>query len=252
MAADNSTFATFVFPNITSLVSLKLDGPNFLSWTTQFLPALRTHELLGIVDGTEPCPAEFILDDEGKPTTAHNPEFLVWQKKDQFILAWINATLTERILSTVYGMNTAPQVWSYLSNRFAPNSRTQISHLKRQLQTLDQGSQRCLDYLLTAKSLADQLAAVGKGVDDEDLISYVIGGLNPSYHPFITTLSFITRDNPISFDAFQMELLNYEQLLNASQKTVQPEGGQLAFFTQKKLQQLSRKPKFQQGYRQPP
>jgi hypothetical protein len=44
-----------------------------------------------------------------------------------------------------------------------------------------------------------------------------------------------------------MELLNYEQLLNASQKIVQPEGGQLAFFTQKKLQQLSRKPKFHQA-----
>jgi transposase InsO family protein len=250
MASDSSATTTFVFPNITPLVSLKLDGPNFISWTTQFLPALRTHELLGIVDGSETCPSEFILDDEGKPTSIRNPEFLVWQKKDQFILAWINATLTERILSTVYGMNTAHQVWSYLSNRFAPNSRTQISHLKRQLQTLDQGSQHCSDFLLTAK---DQLAAVGKGIDEEDLISYVVGGLNSSYHPFITTLSFVTRDNPISFDAFQMELLNYEQLLNASQKSAQPEGGQLAFFTQKqKPQQFSRKTKFQQGYRQPP
>jgi hypothetical protein len=64
--------------------------------------------------------------------------------------------------------------------------------------------------------LADQLAAIGKGVEDEDLISYVVGGLSPSYHPFITTLSFVTQDSPISFDAFQLELLNYEQLLNAS------------------------------------
>jgi hypothetical protein len=209
MASDSSATATFVFPNITPLVSLKLDGPNFISWTTQFLPALRTHELLGIVDGTDPCPSKFILDDEGKPTSVRNPDFLVWQKKDQFIQAWINATLTKRILSTVYGMNIARQVWSYLSNRFSPNSRTQISHLNRQLQTLNHGSQRCSDYLITAKGLVDQLAAVGKGVEDEDLISYVVGGLNPSYHPFITTPSSVTRDCPISFDSFQMELLNY-------------------------------------------
>jgi hypothetical protein len=50
----------------------------------------------------------------------------------------------------------------------------------------------CLDFLITAKSLADQLVAVGKGVDDKDLISYVVGGVNSSYHPFITTLSFVT------------------------------------------------------------
>jgi transposase InsO family protein len=250
MAAASSTFA---FPNITSLVSLKLDGPNFISWTTQFLPALRAHDLLGIVDGSEACPSEFTLDATGKPTEVRNPDFLVWQKKDQFILAWINATLTERILSTVYGMNTAQQVWASLSNRFTPKSRTGISHLKRQLQTLNQGSKSCSDFLLTAKSLADQLVAAGKGVDDEDLISYVVGGLNSSYHPFITTLSFVTRDAPISFDSFQMELLNYEQLLDASQKSVQPEGGQLAFFTQKqKSQQHLRKSKFRHSYRQPP
>jgi hypothetical protein len=68
MASDSSATATFVFPNITPLLSLKLDGPNFISWTTQFLPALRTHELLGIVDGSEASPSEFILDAEGKPT----------------------------------------------------------------------------------------------------------------------------------------------------------------------------------------
>jgi hypothetical protein len=103
-------------------------------------------------------------------------------------------------------------------------------------------SQKLLRFLLTAKGLADQLAAVGKGVDDEDLISYVVGGLNSSYHPFITTLSFATRDTPISFDSFQTELLNHEQLLDASQKSIQPEGGQFAFFTQKqKSQQYSNK-----------
>ena len=73
--------------------------------------------------------------------------------------------------------------------------------------------------------MADQLAAIGKRVDDEDLISYVVGGLTSSYHPFITTLSFITRTTAISFDHFQTELLNYEQLLDTSQKAIQPEGG---------------------------
>jgi hypothetical protein len=174
MASASSTAFAFSLPSLNSSGLVKLDGPNYLSWSTQFLPALRAHDLVSIVDGTEVCPPEYLVDAEGKPTSDRNPEFMVWQKKDQFILAWINSTLTERILSTVYGMNTAKQVWSYLSKRFVPDSRTSISRLKRELQSLHQGSQSCSDYLLKAKSLAYQLSAIGKGVDDEDLISSAI------------------------------------------------------------------------------
>jgi hypothetical protein len=81
-------------------------------------------------------------------------------------------------------------------------------------------------------------------VDDEDLIFFVAGGLNPSYHPFITTLSFATRDSSVSFDDFQTKLLNYEQLLDAQQKFVQPDGSQFAFFAQKaKISEIPRETK---------
>jgi uncharacterized protein YxjI len=176
-ASSSAAFAlTFVVPNITSLVTTKLEGPNYMSWTTQFVPALSTHDLLSIVDGSEVCPSKFTVDAEGKPTTTINPDFLVWQKKDQFVLAWLNATLSEKVLSMVFGLTTAQQVWAHMAKRFTPTCRTRISTLRRQLQTINQVTKTCTDYLLTAKSLADQLAAIGKGVDDEDLISYVIGG----------------------------------------------------------------------------
>jgi hypothetical protein len=231
MASSSAVSASsFVVPNITSLVTTKLEGPNnYMSWTTQFIPALSTHDLLGIIDGSAVCPSKFIADAEGKPTSTINPDFLVWQKKDQFVLAWLNASLSEKVLSMVYGLSTAQQVWAHLAKRFTPTSRTRITSLRRQLQTINQGSKTCTDYLLTAKSLADQLAAIGKGVDDEDLISYVIGGLNPSYHTFVTTFSYGNRDIAVPFEDFQTELLNYEQLLEVHQKPLQPDGGQFAF-----------------------
>jgi hypothetical protein len=200
-----------------------------MSWTSQFVPALSTHDLLGIVEGSDICPSKFTVDAEGKSTSTINPDFLVWQKKDQFVLAWLNATLSEKVLSMVYGLTTAQQVWAHLAKRFTPTSRTRISNLRRQLQTISQGSKNCTDYLLTAKNLADNLAAIGKGVDDEDLISYVIGGLHPSYHTFVTTFSYGNRDTAIPFEDFQTELLNYEQLLEAHQKPQHTDGGQFAF-----------------------
>jgi hypothetical protein len=88
-----------------------------------------------------------------------------------------------------------------------------------------------------AKSSADQLAAIGKSVDDDDLISYVIGGLNSSYHPFITSYTFATRETGLSYDQFQTELLNYEMLLIISQQqSTQQEVGGFALYSQKPKQ----------------
>jgi hypothetical protein len=137
------------------------------------------------------------------------------------------------VLSTIYGLHTSCQAWSHLANCFALKSKSRISHLKRQLQTLHQGSKSCSDYLLTAKNWADQLVVASKPVDDEDLNSYIVGGLNSSCHSFITSLSFATRDAMISFHDFQYELLNFEHLLDAHHKTVPPETTQVSFFTQK-------------------
>ncbi|KAJ0077218.1 hypothetical protein Patl1_35259 [Pistacia atlantica] len=121
-------FATFPLPNITPLVSVKLDESNYLNWTTQFTPVLRSHDLLGIVDGSELCPPKFAIDSEGKTTSDMTTDYMVWQKKDQFILAWINATLTEKVLSTVYGQNTSRRVWTTIAN--SHKSKPSYNNLK--------------------------------------------------------------------------------------------------------------------------
>jgi hypothetical protein len=101
---------------------------------------------------------------------------------------------------TIYRQNTACQVWTHLAKKFASNSHSRISHLKAQASTpyvKIRDPKIAQITCFVAKSWADQLAAVGKTVDDEDLISYVVGGLNPSYHSFITSLSFATREASI-------------------------------------------------------
>lgn len=69
------------------------------------------------------------------------------------------------------------------------------------------------EYLRVAKVWADQLAIVGHPIDDEDLISFIISDLNPIYNSFITSYIFVTRENSLSFEDFQDELLNHEILL---------------------------------------
>ncbi|KAF9661068.1 hypothetical protein SADUNF_Sadunf19G0029400 [Salix dunnii] len=156
---SNSTPIPFTFPTIHHLLSIKLDGSNYLGWLPQFLP---------------------------------------------------------------YSM----------ANRFAAQNRSCVSHLKRQLQNLQQENKTCADYVQIEKGLANQFAGAGKPIEDDDLIPYIIGGLRATYTPFITSFSFATRDISLSFNEFQSELLSYGTLLENQVKTVPLEARQFALFNQ--------------------
>jgi hypothetical protein len=108
----------------------------------------------------------------------------------------------------------------------------------------------CSDFLRAAKVWADQLASVGRPIDDEDLISYIISGLNATFNSFITSYIFITRDNPLTFEEFRDELLNHEMLLN-QQNAAAPDPATFALFTQRtgtKPHQLNLKGKMSQHF----
>lgn len=77
--------------------------------------------------------------------------------------------------------------------------------------------------------LVQKIDAVRKPVDEEDLISYIIKGLNPTYHPFITSLNFATRDATINFDDFLTKLLNYEHCIESQTKYVAVDSSSNAF-----------------------
>jgi hypothetical protein len=105
MAASSSSANLFQIPNISPFISIKLDGTNYLQWISQFLPILRSYDLLSIVDGSgsEVYLAKHLVTAEGKQDA--NPAYVLWNKKDQLILSWLIATLTPNVFSTVYGLN---------------------------------------------------------------------------------------------------------------------------------------------------
>jgi len=126
----------------------------------------------------------------------------------------------KKVLSTIYRLETSRQVWTALANQFANQSKSRIANLKKQLQSLHQGPKSCTEYLQAAKECADQLAAVGKPIPDDDLITYLSNGLNSSYNSFITTISILSQDKQLTFEDFQEKLLNHEMLLNHQQTKV--------------------------------
>jgi hypothetical protein len=98
---------------------------------------MNTHELMGFVDGSEPCPPKYVLDEIGKVTTTVNLDCSLWQKKDQYLFSWFNTTMSDCMLSSLYGLKMARQVWTTLATRYTSQSKARVSYMKRQLQTLN-------------------------------------------------------------------------------------------------------------------
>lgn len=230
-SGSSSASAPFNLPNIAQLVAIKLDGTNFLAWMAQFLPIFCSYDLMGIVDGSNPCPPKFI-DVEHEKQGLLNSAYVVWQRKDQMILSWLISSLTPSLVATMYGINTSCLAWQSLTSRFSAQSKSRISLIKWQLQTIKQGDKSCRDFVAKAKLLADQLSAVGKPVDDDELITYIATGLQNQFHHFVTSYTLVTREKGMSFDDFQAELLNYDLMLTAhNSQAIQPESGSYALYS---------------------
>ncbi|WKA10797.1 hypothetical protein VitviT2T_028352 [Vitis vinifera] len=77
MAFSSSASSNVIFapPNIGHLVSIKLSDTNYLIWSSQIVPVLKSHDLMGFVDGSEPCPSKSL---DG----SLNPAYILWNKKD--------------------------------------------------------------------------------------------------------------------------------------------------------------------------
>ena len=59
---------------------------------------------MGFVDGLELCPPKIIIVEEGKMIIP-NPKYLIWNKKDQYLLSVITTSFSEKVLAIMYGLN---------------------------------------------------------------------------------------------------------------------------------------------------
>jgi hypothetical protein len=69
--------------NVTTQASLKLTNSNYLSWKLQFQTLFIGYDLQGFIDGTKPCPPQYLITDNSNTL---NPDYHAWIRQDQLIL----------------------------------------------------------------------------------------------------------------------------------------------------------------------
>ncbi|KAF9684988.1 hypothetical protein SADUNF_Sadunf03G0007400 [Salix dunnii] len=121
MTSSNTTQtfspSTQHYQSISQPVNSKLEGHNYLTWSVQFQVFLRSHDLNGMIDGSEEVPSKLLSDD------SPNPSYTIWFRKDNCVLSWLLASISEKLVSTVFRLQTSKQVWDSLQTRFSATSR---------------------------------------------------------------------------------------------------------------------------------
>ncbi|RVW30074.1 Retrovirus-related Pol polyprotein from transposon RE1 [Vitis vinifera] len=132
------------------------------------------------------APSATILAADG--TTKSNPAYASWLHTDQTFLSLLYSSLTKESMSEVLGLRHSHEAWCTLEVSFLHRSKTCELQLKDELQLMQRGSQSIVEFSHTFKGLCDQLAAIGRPIDDTDKVHWYLLALGPDYKIFSTTM----------------------------------------------------------------
>jgi hypothetical protein len=214
MASSSSTSATASAMPVTASITVRLNHTNYMLWRVQMITHLRSHpHLLAHDDGTAKVPDATINTTTGSgddqiTSEITNPEYMTWYVRDQTVLDGFFATVTKEVLATIMSSATAHDAWLVFEGMFTSRSRARIIQIRAQLTAAKKKGTPVVDYFRHMKSLADTLAAIGKPLHDEEIVSYILAGLGPDYDALVTLLTI--RNNDITLDEVYSHLLAFE------------------------------------------
>jgi hypothetical protein len=210
-------------------VQEKLISNNFLVWKAVVLPAVRGARMFGYLDGSIKAPVEKIITEtevDGKKVQIEedNPAYATWIEKDQQVLFYLLGTLSREVLVQVTDHQTAHAAWTTIQTMHASQSRAHVMYLRRTLNDLKKRDMTAVTYFNKLKALTDELALVGKKLDEDDIINVVLDGLDSDYNALVEVVSG-RIDQGITLSEVYSMLLTAEARLVAQHAESSSSGG---------------------------
>jgi hypothetical protein len=133
-----------------------------------------------------------------------NLSFELWRAQEQHVLSYLLTLVSHDVLVKVVVLPSVADVWKHIEGAFASQSRARVINTCMTLAT-QEGSSTMVEYISKMKTLADDMASVGKKLDDEEFSSYVLAGLDSEYNSIVSSIA--ARTEPISFAELYSQLL---------------------------------------------
>jgi hypothetical protein len=122
-----------------------------------------------------------------------NPAYAAWYTQDQQLLSFLINSVTKEVLGQVATETFVVAVWHAIMGMFASQSRARIVHLCSKLSSTCKGDLSYAAYYAQMKGYADEMAAVRKRLEDEDVICYILAGLDFDFNPFVEAFTAKTE-----------------------------------------------------------
>ncbi|KAL0301852.1 UNVERIFIED_CONTAM: hypothetical protein Sradi_6462000 [Sesamum radiatum] len=108
----------------TSLVSVPLDGNNYLTWSRSIKIALGVKMKLGLINGKLTQPAE------------DNEAYERWVRADYIVMSKILNSMSKEIAESFLYTNNARELWLEIEARFGQSNRPMLYQLKREISSI--------------------------------------------------------------------------------------------------------------------
>jgi hypothetical protein len=96
------------------------------------------------------------------------------------------------------GMEIAAEVCGAVKAMFASESKTQVSNLRVVLARTRKENMTTAQYSTKMKGYADELADAGRTIDEEELVEYLLAGLDDVYNPLFAAIGVNGGDLTVS------------------------------------------------------
>ncbi|KAK1696905.1 hypothetical protein QYE76_013602 [Lolium multiflorum] len=239
--------------NFAPLVHIRLSGENYLYWKAHVTHILRSHLLLGFVDGTFPCPSEMISNPQHKtdataPPLLNNPEFSAWSQQDAAIMSAIMSTSTEEIQGMILFATSSADAWGILSSSFSSQTTARSMAIRGALHDCKKLDSTITAYYNKVKALSDSLMSIGQPLTTVEFTGYLMKGLGQDYDSLVQIVSARTLTDPMPLRDVYAQMLATEQRVNERNEEISVDMQMSANYGAKAS---GGKQQFQQSY-QPP
>jgi hypothetical protein len=99
-------------------------------------------------------------------------------------------------------------------------SRHEFVNTRMALATTQKRNMSISEYIAKIKPFVDEMAPAGKAREDEELVSYILAGLDFDYNLIVSAI--VTHMEPISVGELYSQLLNFEACWEPAQGGQQP------------------------------
>ena len=166
-------------------------------------------ECWGYISPSAKPPSEFLAQTDPNADPTPNPAYGKWTAKDQQVLSYLFSSLSPEIFTQLSTNTTAATLWAAIQGQHASQSRARVISTCMALATATKGSSSVAEYYTKMKGLADEMASAGRKLDDEELVSYILTGLDIDYESVVTVVA--ARVETITVPELYAQLAAHEQ-----------------------------------------